>query len=93
MSIASFVEDTDTRKAYKQFCRKLYEIGITEDTIHQKGDEVLEILRSHSMVTNSQVGGSDIGGRPQLPEGCSNAETLYICSVLTYQQIKILSLH
>ena len=57
--IVSFAANADTEMAYKQFCRDLFQIGITNDIIRQKGDEILEILRSQGMVDNSQIVASD----------------------------------
>ena len=71
MSIASFAEDTNTPKAYKQFCKELHEVGITEDLICQKEPEILEILGSENMFADSQIGGSHLSGA-----GCCNSKTL-----------------
>ena len=60
-SIASFVENTNTGEAYKQFCRSLYQIGVTEDIIRKKEKEILEILGSQSTVSS----GGNIGGQGQ----------------------------
>ena len=87
MSIASFVEDTNTPKAYKKFCKKLHEIGITEDLISQKEPEILEILRSENKVASSSqildilgpenmFANSQIGGSQLLGAGCCNSKTL-----------------
>ena len=78
MSIASFISDTNTRNAYKTFCKDLYEMGITEDIIHQKKRQILEILRSGDRVVGSQSGGSNIGGQRQLrgTAGCFSTKPL-----------------
>ena len=65
-SIASFADTTNTRMAYKQFCKNLYQIGITEDMILEKEQEILEILRSQGTVASGQIGGSNIGDQCQL---------------------------
>ena len=78
VSIATCVENNNTRRAYKQFCENLYKIGITEDTITQKEEEILAILGSQSVVPSSQPGGSSNEGHHQgqlLGAGCSDAET------------------
>lgn len=80
-SNASFAENTNTRKAYKQFCKNLYHIGVTEDMIIQKEKEILDILKSQS---SSMIGGSNIVDQGKLL-GCCNLFT-YI-QLLTYQQI------
>ena len=72
-TIASFAENINTSEAYKQFCRTLHQIGVTEDAILQKEKEILEIFKPQSMVASSQIGGSNIGNQGRA--GCSNAET------------------
>lgn len=62
-SIASFAANPNTEIAYKQFCGDVYEIGVTEDMIHQQEDNILEILRSQGMITRSQTSGSNSGGQ------------------------------
>lgn len=74
-SIASFTNNANTRKAYKQFCKNLYEIGVTEDMIHEKEKEILDILRSQNMIPSNQISDSIIEDQGELLEGCSNAET------------------
>ena len=88
-SIASFAENANTRKAYKQFCRNLHKIGVTEDMIRQKEAEILDILRSQSSIATSGgntgeqsqslgagIGGSNIGDQGQsLGAGNSNAKS------------------
>ena len=64
-SIASFAANTNTETAYKQFCKELYRIGVTEDIIQQEKDKILEILRSQGMVTSSQIGKKDGGDKDQ----------------------------
>ena len=53
-SIASYVASTNIETAFKQFCKGLNHIGITEDMIQQKEDKILEILRSQSMVPSGR---------------------------------------
>ena len=81
-SIASVVENVNTREAYKEFCGNLHRIGVTEDMIRQKEREILKILRPQGMVAGSQVGGSNIRNQGQfLGAGFSNAEIpLYMSS-------------
>ena len=92
ISIASFVKDADTRRAYRQFCKNLHQIGVTEDMIRQKENEILEVLRSQSTAASSQIGSSNITN--QFEAGCShtrNFSFLYI-QPLTYRQIVILAM-
>lgn len=75
-SIASFAENTNTREAYKQFCKNLYQIGVTEDMIRQKEQEILEILKSQTKVASTQLSSNSIGDQAQLlGAGCPNSET------------------
>ena len=67
-SIASFAANINTQTAYKQFCRDLYQIGVTEDMICRKENEILEILGSQGMVARSRMGGSNAGDQGQLLE-------------------------
>ena len=74
-SIASVAESTNSKKAYKQFCKILSQNGVPEDIIHQKEKEILEILKSQSMAATSQIGGSNVEDQGQLlGAGCSNEE-------------------
>ena len=67
-SIASFAANTNAETAYKQFCKDLYRIGVTEALVGQKEDDILEILKSQGMVASSQVGSSDIEEKDQVLE-------------------------
>ena len=89
ISIASFVKDADTRRAYRQFCKNLHQIGVTEDMIRQKENEILEVLRSQSTAASSQISSSNITN--QLEAGCSHARNSYI-QPLTYGQMVILAM-
>ena len=53
-SIASFTANTDTQVAYREFCKYLHHIGVTEDMIDQKENEILDALRSQEVVTTKQ---------------------------------------
>ena len=76
-SIVSFTENINTREAYKQFCRNLYQIGVTEDMIRLKEKEILKILRPENMAASSQISSGNIGGQRQLlGTGYSNTKTL-----------------
>lgn len=72
LSSTSIIEDLSS---HNELCTRnhyhfwtgyhLYEIGVTEDMIHQKEkeDKILEILRSQGVIAGSQVGS---GGQSQL---------------------------
>ena len=68
-SIASFVENIN--KAYEQFYKDLYGIGVTQDMMQQKRKEVLEIFCSHNTVANLLI--EDQGQLRGLD--CVNVET------------------
>lgn len=65
-SIASFAENINSRNAFDQFCKRLYEIGVTEDTIREKENEILEILRPKNMVAGSLIEDSNMKDQGQL---------------------------
>ena len=69
--------------AFKQFCKDLSRIGISEDMMHQKEGEILEILRPHCMLV-SQIDSSKTLDRGELP----NADVFSFAYVqlLTYLQ-------
>ena len=91
ISIASFVKDADTRRAYRQFCKNLHQIGVTEDMIRQKENEILEILISQSTAASSQISSSNITN--QLEAGCSHTRNFSFCiQPLTYGQMVILAM-
>lgn len=76
VTLDSIEQDEDTRKAYRQFCKNLHQIGVTEDMIRQKENEVLGIFRSPSMAVNSTI-------TNQLEAGCSNAEISFFVHLTT----------
>ena len=69
-SITSFVQVKDTGGAYRQFCETLHQIGVTEDMIRQKENEILEILRP---AVSSQISSSNIRN-----QGCSHARNSFL---------------
>ena len=84
-TIASFAASTNARDAYKQFCRNLYQIGVTEDELRQKENEILEILRPQSILTSTQTGNSGVQGR-FLGEGSIPMKELLQVRPLTCKQ-------
>ena len=54
--------------AYKQFCGDLYQIGVTEDIVQLKKDEILDALRAQRIIASGGIGGSDIADQDQLLE-------------------------
>ena len=58
-SIAAFAANTNTETAYKQLCKDLYRVGVTEDMIQQTKKGILKILRSQGMVASQGTGGCE----------------------------------
>ena len=67
-SIASFAGSINTKKAYKKFCKNLFQIGVTSEMISQKEQEILDIFNNQNTATSSQIDdNSDIADQSQLP--------------------------
>ena len=78
-SINSFAGSINTKKAYKRFCKGLFEIGVTADMIRQKEGEIRDIFKPQNTTTSgqidyssqiddsSEIGDSTIADRSQLP--------------------------
>ena len=47
-SIASFEDSINYKEAWKQLCRGLYKAGVTADIIHERQDEIIELLQGSS---------------------------------------------
>ena len=65
--VDSNIEDQDQvlETDYEQFCKDLYEVGMTEALMPPK-DEILKMLKSRGMVSSSQAGSSNTGDKGQL---------------------------
>ena len=50
------MENTNPKKAYKQFAKNLQQIGVADDIIRQNEKEIIEILRAHSVVASNTEG-------------------------------------
>lgn len=55
-SLASFGDNTNARKAYKQFRKYLDNIGVTEDMIRQNEKEIKKILGSQVVASKDNTG-------------------------------------
>ena len=55
-SIISLIANTNVKTAYRQFCKDLSQIGVTEDMVRQKEDQILKILKSQGIIASSQIG-------------------------------------
>lgn len=58
-SIRSFVVSTNTKRAFRKFCKDLHQIGVSANVITQKEREILNICKPQSAATS--------GGQSQLP--------------------------
>ena len=47
-SITSFAGSVNTKKAYKRFCKNLFETGVMAEMIKQKETEILEIFKAQN---------------------------------------------
>ena len=91
-SIASFAANT-TETAYEQFCKDLYQVGVTEDMLRRKEDRILEILRSQGMVASSRIGGSFVREQDQLVTAHKElCQDLYRIGITEVQVTKILGI-
>ena len=81
-SIVSFAGSINTKKAYKKFCKGLFNIGVTAEMIGQKEKEIQDIFTTQHPTASNQM--DDITPadpnpalHPLLPEvgNSSNAET------------------
>ena len=52
-SIASFATHTNTVEAYKEFCENLSQIGVTDEIIQQKENDILDVLKSQGVVSST----------------------------------------
>ena len=66
-SVTSFAASINTKKAFKRFCKNLYQSGVTAEIISQKESEILKILNSQSTASNIQGDDSNIADQNQLP--------------------------
>ena len=64
-SIVSFAGSINTKKAFKEFCKGLFEIGVTADIIRQKEKEIQDLLKP---ATSNQTDDSAFVDSSQLPD-------------------------
>ena len=71
-SITSFTGSINTKEAYKNFFKKLYQTGVTKEMISQNEEEILKILNPQNTTISGQRDDSDIAGPSQLSavSGC-----------------------
>ena len=74
-SITSFAGSINIKKAYKKFCKDLFQIGITADMISQKEKEISDLFKAQNTAASSQIDDSPIEDQSQLlGAGSSNTE-------------------
>ena len=66
-SITSIAGSINTKKAFKKFCKGLFEIGVTAEMIGQKENEIRNIFKPRNTATSSQIDDSTILAQSQLP--------------------------
>ena len=67
VSITSFAGSINTKTAYKRFCKKLHQIGVTSEMISKREDEILNIFQSEGAASSSQIGGDAIKESDPMP--------------------------
>ena len=66
-SITSFAGSIRTKMAYKQFCKNLFQMGVTSDMIAQKEEDILNMLNQpQDIATGPRDGGNGSGNSAQL---------------------------
>lgn len=71
-SITSFAGSANTKEAYQELCKDLYEIGVTAEVIGQKKREILNTFKSQSTATSGQVDDSKNITSPSQSPAVSN---------------------
>ena len=66
-SVASFAGSVNNKKAYKKFCRNLFQIGVTSEMIRQKEAEILDIFKHQGTTIRGQADNGNIADQGQLP--------------------------
>ena len=64
-SVISLPGSVNTKRGYQEFCKSLYEIGITPDMISQKKREILNIWKPQNTATGSEMDDNTIEDQSQ----------------------------
>ena len=83
-SLLSYGGSINTKKVYRNFCKRLFDSGVTADMIKSKENEIHDMFKprnattSSQIETNSQIDVSTNAGQSHSPEGgnSSDSETL-----------------
>ena len=68
ISFSSLAGSTNTKMAYKSFCKKLFQMGVTSEVITQKEGEILNILNQPQDTATSDERNDSGSGSTQLPK-------------------------
>ena len=84
-SLISFAGSINTKTVYRNFCKGLFECGVTAEMIKGKEEEIHDMFKPRDATTSSQIEVSTNAGPSQLPEGgnSSDSETLALAPVPT----------
>lgn len=66
-SITSFAGSVNFKKAYKKFCKNLFQVGVTAEMINQKEREILNIFKSNSSAISLLIPDDPNADQSQLP--------------------------
>ena len=66
-SITSFAGSINTKEAYKNLFKKLYQTGVTKEMISQNEEEILKIFNPQDTTISGQTNDSNVAGQSQLP--------------------------
>ena len=75
-SLVSLAGSINTKKVYRNFCKGLFDTGVTAEMIKSKEKEIHNMLKPPDSATSSQIDGSSNADQIQLPEsGTPDLET------------------
>ena len=77
-SVVSLAGSVNTKKVYRNFCKGLFDSGVTAEMIKSKEKEIHNMFKPPDATTSSQIDVSANADQSQLPEGgnSSDLETL-----------------
>ena len=84
-SLISFAGSINTKKVYRNFCKGLFESGVTAEMIKGKEKEIHNMFKPPDATTSSQIDVSTNADQSQLPEGgnSSDSETSPLSTIST----------
>lgn len=66
-SITSFAQSVNTKKAYKKFCKRLFQSGVTAEMINEKESEILSIFNAQNTGISGNIDDSSTEDQSQFP--------------------------